>query len=316
MGIFFDTFSKRIRNLWVQANELDKPIHDSLSWTFGIIRGRGDFQDLQAHGIALASSIIIQHDTVPKIICGWDCRFPYNQAILPEYKANFPKFMIDRFPPLQFGRSKQMFDNHVYTRSRKYMDLHRSTFSISPYPYANGLGYRAKYLGIDYVTTSHAVISDIDTICTRPCVDYFDDEIAKDPNTFVLSSYEDRRFLSVGLCIYNMQKYRNIFKPYLQKMAWSLPHWDSAFVKCVANKYPEIAPHLNVRIFETGRINTERFDQSKVRANFWDDEKTAHWHAWKGDMRANPKAFLDAYDGILSNLENKIKEQLSCSTKK
>jgi hypothetical protein len=47
MSIFFETFNEKIKNLWNKVHLLNKPIHPYLTWTFGLIKSRADFEDLQ-----------------------------------------------------------------------------------------------------------------------------------------------------------------------------------------------------------------------------------------------------------------------------
>ena len=65
--------------------------------------------------------------------------------------------------------------------------------------------------------TPHAVISDMDAICVAPCVKYLEEQIAVDPETFCITNWYNDIRLSVGLCVYNLAKYRNVFEPLITK---------------------------------------------------------------------------------------------------
>lgn len=307
MGIFAQEFGTRVVNLWHLAHSLNKPIANDITWAVGICNGRTDFADLQAHGIALASSIIINEPVVPRIMIGWDTHINYNdlyQRGAEKLRKDFyPHFMLSLFPAPEIKKAKYTYEPLFYTRETKYALIAKNSQCIGGHPYGLGLGYRAKYLGMEYVTTQHAVLSDIDTICLRPCIEQIRSEIKKNPKTFCLTSWYDEKYLSVGLCVYNMAKYRMLYKPLMNRMNWNLQHADSEFVQAVRRQYPRSARHLDLRLIEKDLLNTEKFYQCMKRENFWNDDKTAHYHAWKGELRKNKAGFIKFYGDILSDLE-------------
>jgi len=312
MGIFFDTFKEQVKEIWDIAHKLDKPIHKDISWTMGLIKGRGDFLDLQLHGIALASSIIIKEKIVPKIICGWDTNRDIettkwdDAGRLEIYPIHFFSMFSD--DPAKYAEKANIYKCGHF--STKYISLYHSNLSLSSFAYSLGLGYRAKYIGLNYVTTPYAIMSDIDTICIRECVDYLMSEVQKDPETFCLTNWYDENILSVGLLVLNMNKYRNIYMPHFRRMYWELGRQDSLFVQSVRNKFPELKDQLDIRLFNKNMINAERFKKSKRRKNNYTDSLTAHYHAWKGEIAADQKGFLKFYGGILSSLKISAEEQL------
>lgn len=323
MSIFYDTFSEKIKSIWKMANQLDKPIRNDISWTFGIVRGRANFVDLQAHGIALASSIIITEDSIPPIICSWDTQYAFET--MHRDKAGlqdrcYPKFLLDCFggptppattqpnPPYVCQRLPHLYEYNE--RKTKYASLYRYPYCVGAHPYGLGLGYRAKYHGLDYVLTEHAIMSDIDTICTDKCIDYLMEEVRKDPNTFCLTNWQNESWISVGLVVFNMLKYRMIFKPYFNRMYWDARRADSTFVKSVLLNFPHLKDQIDIREFDKHKINTEKFSLCRNRGNFWDAERTTHYHAWKGEMDSNRDEFLKYYGEVLDKLEKSAKEQL------
>ena len=186
MGIFYNTFNEKIKEVWKIANRLNKPICNNLSWTMGIINGRCDFEDLQVHGAALMSSIIINENVVPKIICAWDTPYDSNTTKwnLNERNRIYPIYLLSLFDQFNkdFLEKSNIFKCNKF--NNQYISLNRSGWSVNPIPIGLTLGYRAKYLGLNYVKTTHAIMSDIDTICTDSCIDYIQKEINIDPNTF------------------------------------------------------------------------------------------------------------------------------------
>jgi len=320
MGIISENFNEKIKEIWKIANQLDKPINNNLSWTFGIIKGRTDFEDLQAQGAALMSSIIINEKTVPKIICGWDV--PTDTRSIrrdPERKFQlFPKYLLNLFEDFNLDFLKvpepiKLKIDHVSNSynylSNKYVSLHRSGLSVNPTVSMLGLGYRAKYHGLNYVRTPYAIMSDIDTVCTNECTDYIQEEINKNTETFCLTNYYDDSNVSVGLVVFNMKKYREIYLPLWYENFWRLPHADSKFIQTIRKKFPEHAEELDLRLMDRNIINTEKYYKDIHRKNVWVDNKSAHYHAWKGEIRSNPEKFLNFYDKILTDLLQKGKEQ-------
>lgn len=306
MGLFYDTFHEQIARLWDKAHATKKPIHEGLSWTCGIISSRGgDFLDLQTHGIALAASIILQSDVVPKIYIGWDTGHDHESfAHDSELRlTNYPLFMFDRFGECYRAEaldSKLQFAS--FDLRTRYVELRKSCRSINSWPRTLAQGYRAKYLGMQYVMTNHAVISDIDTICVAPCVGYLDEQIAIDPKTFCITNWYNSTRLSVGLCVYNVTKYRMIFEPLLARDYWTTWRQDSSFVQFVRNNHPEYVDILDLRLMDKNKISTERYHQSRTRRNYW-TPNTMFYHAWKGDQKTGKQEFMDYYQTILDDLE-------------
>jgi hypothetical protein len=323
MSIFYETFSERIKNLWHQANRLNKPIRNDISWTFGVVRGRADFADLQAHGIALASSIIITEDTIPPIICAWDTPDVF-ETLYKDKKLRdktYPRFLLECFgdpvppatvqPDPPYVKVREAHLHEYLERKTKYASLHRYPYCVGAHPLGLGFGYRTKYHGLDYVLTDHAIMSDIDTICIDKCVDYLMDEVKKGPNTFCLTNWQDASWISVGLVVFNMLKYRMIYKPYFNRMYWDTRRADSTFVKSVLLNFPHLKDQLDIREFDKHKINTEKFSLCQNRGNFWEKDKTVHYHAWKGEMDSNKDEFLKYYGEVLTKLETSVQEQLS-----
>jgi len=303
MGIFFDTFHNKIKEVWNIAVQLDKPVSDNLSWTLGLIKGYSDFQDLQAHGAALMASIIINEKVVPRIICAWDTPFASTttQRDLKQRRRVYPVYLLELFN----GFSKRFLKRSTVRCNffeNRYVSLHRSGWSVNPSASKLGIGYRAKYLGMNYVQTPHAILSDIDTICANECIDYIQGEIDKDPNTFCLTNHYDDTNVSVGLVVFNMKKYREIYLPRCHQVFWKLPRGDSKHIQFIKSEFPEHQQDLDLRLMDKNVVNTEKYYYYKPRKNNWVDEKSVHYHAWKGEMRQNPKEFIKFYNGILDNL--------------
>lgn len=313
MSIYYNTFKDRIKSLWNKAITLDKPIHKDITWTCGIVKGRADFKDLQVHGLALAASIIIKEPVVPRIVITWDTYENTNNFIInPNKKAeHYPNYLLSSFPDPGILHDQYKNIPEVFPRSNKYVTLYRHPFSVSAYPYSLGMGYRAKYHGMDYVTTPYGIMSDIDTICARPCLEYLESVIALKPDTFCLTNKIFEKWISVGLCVFNMQKYNMIYKPHWCKMGWETYRADSTFIPFLLKKYPELVDVLDVRLFDGKTINAEKFSTCAPRGNFWEDDKTAHYHAWKGEIDADPKGFVEFYNTIVEGLEVDLDRQLN-----
>lgn len=311
MSIFFDTFKDRVKELFIVASKLDKPIDSSITWTAGLIKGRADFLDLQVHAAALAASIIITEKVVPPIIFAWDCLYDASRFIFKKEKDPKPKeeyypyYLLNLFNSRESSSLMYSHLSECYERGNKYVTIYRSPLSNNPWPYSLGLGYRAKYLGLEYVVTPNAIMSDIDTICIQPCLEYLKEQISLDPNTFCLTNWYNEKWVSVGLCIFNMFKYRMIYKPYLNRMAWDTYRADSTFIQSIREKFPHIIHELDIRLFDKNMINAEKFSICTKRGNIADGT-TAHYHAWKGEMAADMDGFLEYYSHILDELESKL----------
>ena len=295
MGWFHTTFHNQIAEIWNFARSLDKPVHPTITWTSGIINAKGDLDDLQTHALALASSIIIQHDVVPKIIFGWDCPVTSSELSKSENlrRQLFPHLLM-----------RSLDCEPTYYIDHRHLLLLRSPYSIA-WPYSLGMGYRAKYLGAQASLTTHTIVSDIDTICVKPCIPYLESEIDIDPNTFCITNWYDDVNLSVGLCVYNTAKFRNIFWPLLTRCHWSSHRRDGTFIQHVRRTFPEYKDILDIRLMNRNKISTERFWKSRVRKNYW-TEKTMHYHAWKGEARKDKDGFHDYYQSVLDSLMQKI----------
>jgi hypothetical protein len=303
MGIIYDNFKDKVLNLWNLASKINKPIHPTITWTCGIIKGRADFLDLQVQGLALAASIIITEPVVPKIIIGWDSPIDPNTTRRDNNRRIqlFPQYLLRAMPD---WKEEYLEDEYYYKPFKfktKYLDLHRSALSVNPQPYALGLGYRSKYLGMNYVTTKYGIISDIDTICLNPCIPYLEANINTSPETFVWTNHITDINMSVGLCIYHMNKYRNIFLPKLYDIYWETHRQDSRFVPEVLRDFPETKNDLDIKIFDGEILNSEKFYKHIPRKNYFVEGKTTHYHSWKREYKS--AGFIPFYDKILSDLK-------------
>lgn len=317
MSQFHKIFGEKVKKVWNLAHQLNKPIDNNLPWTFGIIKGRSDFEDLQVHGAALISSIIINEPVVPKIICAWDLPIDPNTTKW-DYQTRcsiYPIYLLSLFEnfSMDFLKKENIFS--CYEMNTKYVEMHRSGFSVNSIPTGLALGYRAKYLGLNYVMNSHAIMSDIDTICTKPCIKYLKTQIEKDPNTFCLTNWYNETDVSVGLVVFNMEKYRNVFFPILCNESWNIPKGDSRYIPIILERYPELEKVLDIKTYDIN-FHAEKFHVCKKRGNIWDDEKTFNYHAWKGDIRANPTEFFKNYNQILDSLFVSGRKQLEEQNKK
>ena len=306
MGIFHDQFHKQVRQIWDLAHQIEKPIHPDLTWTCGLIHGKGDFHDLQTHGMALAASIIIHSKVVPRIFIAWDTPVEFDTLVESgrARRKYYPAHLMrgfDAFNESMVKDAKPPFA--CYKLQSPYVTLQRSSRSINTWPWGLGRGYRAKHLGMQYVMTRHAIVSDIDTICVAPCIEYLDEQIAIDPDTFCITNWYNSRFLSVGLCVYNVEKYRGTYLPLLNRDYWTSWRVDSSFVQFVRNNHPEYADTLDLRIMDKNKISAERFSRSKARKNDW-TPGTMFYHAWKGEAVKDPEGFTSYYQQILNDLED------------
>lgn len=309
MGLIYDNFKDRVLRLWNEANRLEKPIHSNITWTYGLIHGKADFLDLQVQGLALAASIIITEPLVPKIICSWDSpRDPTstrkdNAARISDY----PQYLLRAMPSWEEKCLRR--DNYYgsFKFTSKYFDLHRSPFSVSAYPNSLAMGYRSKYLGMNYVTTPYGIISDIDTISLENCIPYLELKIRESPDIFVWTNHQTDTNLSVGLCLYHMEKYRNIFLPRLYNIYWSTHRQDSRFVPEVITAFPETKNILTVGLFDGEILNSEKFYRNIHRGNNFKEGKTTHYHSWKREYQGrNATEFIPFYKNILDMLEKKL----------
>jgi hypothetical protein len=290
----------------------DKPIHPDITWTVGLLNGRGYYCDLQIQGLALASSIIINEPVVPKIIIAWDT--PNDSTTLSQNVNKkldqYPRIMINAFDRTTASEkiaTEKFGDNFNF--ENKYVKLVRSWLSVNPQQWSLGLGYRSKYLGINYVTTKYGIISDVDTVCIKPCIEKLMNGVYESPDTFCFTGWHNETWVTVGLCIYNMFKYRNFFFPYLCNEAWTLPRQDSRFIKTIIDRNPQLKDILDIKTFD-GKLSAEKLSTNTRRNNIWDEERTMHYHAWKGETRKNPTEFFKIYNKILDDLKTSAISQL------
>ncbi len=267
MSKFYDTYYKRVTKLFEKANELDKPIRDDVTWTVGLINGRNDYLDSQCYLKALVASIIINEPVVPKIICAWD--------VLG--KAGPPTI-----------------------EDTKYFNLCKSPFSVKPYPGGLGIGYRAKYLGLNLVKTPYGIMSDLDVVCLKPCVDKYMDKTKQHPDVFCWTNYKNRKAINSGFVVFNMEKYFRDYLPAIMQNYWNLPHRDSEFIKHLQNI--GLRDKLTIGVIKDKKFICTKFWWSDRRDDKF-DESTSIYHAWKGDIKRGEDKFYDFYDNILDVLE-------------
>ncbi len=306
MGIIYDNFKDKVLHLFKQACTLDKPTHPDITWTCGLIRGRADFLDMQVQGLALAASIIITEPVVPKIIYSWDSLLDATTT-RKDNKTRihyFPLYILRAFPDWNEDYLGRTDDYRSYKLTSRHFDIHRSALSVNAQQFSLATGYRSKYLGINYVTTKYGILSDIDTISLNPCVPYLETKIQESPDTFVWTNHITERNMSVGLCIYNMKKYRNIFLPKLYNIYWHTDRQDSQFVPTVLREFPRLKTDLDIKLFDGEIINSEKFYKVIKRNNRFVDGKTAHYHSWKREHFSSE--FVPFYDNILNTLQEKL----------
>jgi len=270
MSKFYDTFYNRALKLFEKANQLDKPIREDVTWTLGLINGRNDYLDSQCHILALVASIIINEPTVPRIVCAWDTTDG---------------------------------DSPTRIKSSKYMNLLKSPFSVTNYEDRFSLGYRAKYLGLNFVKTPYGIMSDLDTICLKPCIDKYVDKTKQHPNVFCWTNYKDRRAINSGFVVFNMDKYFRYYLPALMQNYWNLPHRDSEFIKFL-QKDGTLREKLTIGVIKDKKVICTKFWWSARRDDQL-DENTSIYHAWKGDIKKGEDKFYEFYSSILDNLEVK-----------
>ena len=314
MGFIHDTFGESVTELWNVAKEIkDKPIHPDITWTYGFLKGKGhDYLDLQTHALALASSVIITEPVVPKIICCWDtpvCRISSRRSGQQDRDEYYPKYMLSQMgvPEEEFHTTQT---EKLFRRDTKYFSLVRSSRSVNTYSFRLGIGYRAKYLGLEYVKTPYGIMTDTDTICLRPCVEFLMDEVNKNPDSFCWSAFwePENVQLNVGLNVYNMSLYHSIYQPYFNEMYWDLPKQDGYFFGTVLKRYPELVDKLPVELLDYEKVSTGKYKGYNMAGGktTWNDDKTMHYHGWKGEYRTrrNKQGFIDTFNNILDTLKN------------
>jgi len=265
---FYDTFHSRVNKLFEKANELDKPLRDDVTWAIGLLNGRNDYADSQCHILALVASIIINEPVVPKIVCAWDT-----------WKEENPPKIKDS----------------------KYLSVCKSPFG-TVWPDKFSAGYRAKYLGLNVVKTPYGIMSDLDTICVKPCVDKYMDKVKENPDIFCWTNYMDKKNINSGFVVFNMDKYFRYYLPAIMRNYWTLPMKDSQFIKHLQKN--GLKEKLTISVVRDKSFIAEKFWWSEKRNDEF-DEKTSIYHAWKGDVKRGEDEFYEFYDGILKNLEGK-----------
>lgn len=310
MGIIYNNFYQKTCDLWNLAHQLDKPRRSDVTWTTGLVQGRSDFLDLQTQFLALAASIIITEPQVPEIICAWDS--PSSHIHLPKTRrgTGFPEAVYDCIKPKHFicKHNRDLFDGFVM--ETQYVSVLRAWLSVNAWPPGLGRGYRSKWGGLRYVITPKAILSDADSICLKPCVNYLMDLAKTDPNVFCWTTWIEEEKINVGLCLFDMAKLNTMFFPLLSRIWWSTDHKDSTFVQTVRKAYPEYADALKLGLASKKTVNAERFATARKYGKIW-NEDVAHYHAFKAEFRRGGQKALDAYDGMLSGLTESAKLQLA-----
>ncbi len=268
MSRFHDTFHTRVKSLFEKANDLDKPVRDDVTWTIGLLNGRNDYLDSQTHVYALVSSIIINEPVVPKILLVWDT---WKKEDPPEIKDS------------------------------KYLKVYQSPFR-TVWPDKFSAGYRAKYLGLNMVKTPYGLMSDLDTICVKPCVDKYMNKAKESPEIFCWTNYKDKKAINSGFVVFNMDKYFRHYLPAVMRNYWTLPMRDSEFIKHLQKN--GLKEKLTIGLIRDNKFIGTKFHWSNRRNDKF-DETSSVYHAWKGDIKKGEDKFYDFYDGILDELEEK-----------
>lgn len=301
MSKFYDTFYSKALSLFKKANELDKPIHPDMTWVCGLINGRDDYLDLQCHALVLMASIIINEPVVPRIICTWDTRTDYFtlKNLHGEIRYQYPTQIMAGFKEWNGFKANDIMS--MYRFKSRYVEFNKSGYSVGSYPNSLGMGYRAKYNGLNTVKTKYSILSDIDTVCINPCLE----KIFKvlEPNTFCWTNFENSVSINVGLCVFNMEKYFSYFFPALMRYWWELPYRDSEIIKFLKNKEPMLLEKLSIKTFGNSSFVGEKYHYSRKRKDILDNN-TCIYHAWKGDTSKGHNDFYDYYSRIIDNLIN------------
>lgn len=310
MGLIHKNFYAKTLELWDLAHRLDKPIREDVTWTTGLVQCRSDFLDLQTQFLALAASIIITEPQVPEIICAWDSPSSFVQLSKTKRNTGFPEVIYDCIKPQHFTNehNRDLFDGFVM--ETKYVSVLRSWLSINAWPRGLGRGYRAKWGGLRYVVTPRAVLSDADSVCLKPCLDYLMGLAEHDKDVFCWTTWIEDVKINVGLCVFDMAKLNTIFFPLLSRLWWATDHKDSTFVQTVRTAYPEYADMLKLGLASKQIVNAERFAAARKYGKLWNDN-VAHYHFWKKEASRGGPVALDAYDEILNSLMDKAKLQLA-----
>jgi len=317
MGLIYDEFASEAFELWSLASKItNKPIHSDLTWTCGFMRGKGHgFLDLQIHAILMASSVIITEPVIPKIVIGWDSPLPFSlEREKPEREENYP-ILIMRL----FGLSdKEIFESD-YTKlfylESQYVNLIRHFHSVNSHPFNLGIGYRTKYHGLDYVTTKYGIIVDTDTISIQPCCQYIMNNVSRNPDSFcwTILYNEMKKQMNVGLVTFNMELYNTIYKPHLCQYYWNLPRGDVYWIGSVFERFPHLKTSLKIQLFDdyemlsTGKYKGYTMLNGDIS---FQENKSLHYHAWKGEYKTDQKGFVSSFHSMISNLKNDAKKQL------
>jgi hypothetical protein len=309
MGVIHNAFSTKIRELWDLAHRLDKPRSTAVTWTTGIVPGRANYEDLQAHFLALAASIIVCEETVPEIICAWDSPAGYTSPHAPSPPLGFPRLLADAVKAAQAQQPTGLPCLRDYVLQTKYVSLLRAWLSINAWPPGLGRGYRAKWGGLRYVTTKYGILSDADTICLKPCVDYLLGLTTDQPDVFCWTSFIGPWRINVGLCLFDMHKLNAFFFPLLSRIYWRTNRKDSTLVQAVRKAFPESIEQLKLGLSDKRRVNAEKHAPARATGHVWNPE-VMHYHAWKGEFRQGGQRALDDYGDMLDQLILSAKTQL------
>jgi len=306
-----DEFAKPVSDLWNLVSQINsKPTHKDLTWTYGVIKGKGqNWLDLQVYALSLACSIIVTEDVVPRIICCWDSPQPYiNQRYRNKRLDVYPTYLMENLGVTQDEMLEQ-YPKRINKIDTSYFSLYRATRSVNPWPMGFGIGYRTKYLGMDFVKTPYAVMTDADTVCLEQCTPYLMSEVEKNPSGFMWTCFWEphNKKANVGMNVYNMKKYRNVYQPYFNSTYWDLPSQDALFVGNVLDKNPEITKKLKVYPLDFDKVATGKYRKYTMAGNktTFNENTSLHWHAWKQEYTTNPQGFIDSYRNIFENLTEK-----------
>jgi len=311
MGALYNNFKTKTFALWEAAHKLKKPTRSDVCWTTGMVHGRSDFAELQIQFLALAASIIIVEPEVPEVICAWDSPLPYTDLTKHRRGTGFPEIVWDcmKPAPLISNHNQSLFQ--FYAAQTPYVSLFRSWLSVNAWCRGLGLGYRSKWGGLRYAVTPWAMLSDADTICLRPCVDFLMGKMREDPDVFCWTSHIEDDKINVGLVLLNMAKLNAMFFPLLSRIWWTTDHKDSTFVQAVRKAFPQMADALKLGLYDKRMANSERFAAArKYKGKAWSDE-TTHWHVWKREVSVGGKKALCAYERVLDDLLASAQEQLA-----
>jgi hypothetical protein len=122
--------------------------------------------------------------------------------------------------------------------------------------------------------------------------------------------------LNVGLCVYNTQKFTNVFLPHFNLLYWGMDRRDSRFIPITIKAFPHLKEVLDVKLLDKTVVSSERFYSAKQWGNTFSPTLTSHYHAWKGEMEGdNWKKFSEYYHQVLSRLQMQASQDDKCATK-